>query len=131
MNGRGRGVSWEPETPQGGGEGSPGPALADPNDGVSRGPLGNPAKLGQGLLLLDGGREEVENPVRKRTWKTPPVTRIVLCPGRLVESKSLAFRKKKLRGNSRELAGTQEAEIPLTEFFFLGKCPLSPPSPQT
>lgn len=93
MNGRGRGVSWEPETPQGGGEGSPGPALADPNDGVRRGPLGNPAKLGQGLLL-DGGREEVENPVRKRTWKTPPVTRIVLCPGRLVESKSLAFRKR-------------------------------------
>lgn len=37
----------------------------------------------------------------KGTWKTPPVTKIVSCPARLVVSKSLAFRKKKLLGNSR------------------------------
>lgn len=48
-----------------------------------------------------GGRWGIQ--FAKGTQKTPPVIRIVLCPARLVVPKSLAFRKKKLLGNSRRV----------------------------
>lgn len=96
-------MSWEPETPQQGGKGSLAPAFTDPNVGVRRGPFGNPARLVQGLPVLDWGKQEGGIQFVKGTWKTPPVTRIVSCPARLVVSKSLAFRKKKLLGNSRRV----------------------------
>ena len=64
-------MSWEPETPQQGGKGSLAPALTDPNDGVRRGPFGNPAKLVQGLPVLDWGKQEGGNPVCKRDLEDP------------------------------------------------------------
>lgn len=64
--------------------------------------------------VLDWGKQErwgrgvcvcvcVQNPVCKRDLETPPMTKFFSCPARLVVSKSLAFRKKKLLGNSRRV----------------------------
>lgn len=74
-----------------------------PNDTVTRDAFGNPAKLVRGLPVLDWDSGEVRIQFAKGTPKIPPVTRIVLCPARLVVSQSLAFGKKKLLGNSRRV----------------------------
>ena len=86
-------------------------AFLDPNGGVRRAPFWESSQrcawpqFWTGANRKGGGEVCVGCRIQflKGTWKTPTVTKIVSCPARLVVSKSLAFRKKKLLGNSRRV----------------------------
>lgn len=80
-------------------KGQPGPAFTDPECLT----MGVQPKSCSAFLPWTAAGRWWGIQFAKGTWKTLPVTRVALCPARLVVPKSPTFEKTKLLGNSRKV----------------------------